>query len=139
MKGYVVISWECLNIFVTGCSVKEKGDLFARANNAGAYSDSLALDALMRLGELKSLYRETLARLGGKPYSVLSKLIYPPSWLTLLAKPSLFFFHVNCSPSFVRRCRKSCPAQGSSSRRVTLQPKTRFSPYNRGFIVSFCC
>ena len=91
MKGYVVISWECLNIFVTGCSVKEKGDLFARANNAGAYSDSLALDALMRLGELKSLYRETLARLGGKPYSVLSKLIYPPSWLTLLAKPSLFF------------------------------------------------
>ena len=49
MKGF--ISWECLNIFVTSCRVKEKVDLFARANNAGAYSDSLALAALMRLGE----------------------------------------------------------------------------------------
>ena len=50
-----------------------------------------------------------------------------------------FFSHVNCSPSFVRKCRKSCLAQGSPSRRVTLQPVTRFSPCKRVFIFSFCC
>ena len=82
------------------CVVIELTKRKTRANNAGAYSDSLALDALMRLGGLKCLCRERLARLGGEPYSVLLKLIYPPSWLTLLTKPSFFFSHVNCSPSF---------------------------------------
>ena len=46
---------------------KKKGDPFAQGNNARAYSDCLALTALMRLGDLKCLYREMLARLGGGP------------------------------------------------------------------------
>ena len=41
---------------------------FSQVNNARAYSDCLALTALMRLGDLKCLDRETLARLGGGPY-----------------------------------------------------------------------
>ena len=62
-----------------------------------------------------------MTRLGGSPFQ--------PS--------QLFVSHVNGSPSFVRKCRKSWLVQGSSGRRLTLLPGTTFlhingalQPYN---------
>ena len=40
-------------------------DPFARANSARTYSDCLVLTKLTQLGELKCLYGERLAQLGG--------------------------------------------------------------------------
>ena len=97
---------------------EKKVDLFARANSARACSDFLALTKLTRLGEPKCLYGEKLARLGGSPFQ--------PS--------QLFVSHVNGSPSFVRKCRKSWLAQGSSGRRVTLLPGTTFLHINGALV-----
>ena len=48
----------------------------------------------------------------------------PARRITLPAEPTVS--HVNGSPSFVRKFRKSSLAQGSSGRRVTLLPGTTF-------------
>ena len=49
-------------------------------------------------------------------------------WVILLAEPT-FFSHVNGSPSFVTKCRKSWHAQCSSGRQVILLPWTIFIQY----------
>ena len=106
---------------------EKKIDPFARTNSARACSDCLALTKLTRPGEPKCLYGEKLARLGGCPYH--RKRV---TWLggSPFQPSQLFVSHVNSSPSFVRKCRKSWLAQGSSGRRVTLLPGTTFLHIN---------
>ena len=50
----------------------------------------------------------------------------------------LFVCHVNGSPSFVRKCRKSWLAQGSLGRRVTLLPGTTFLHINGASDIFLC-
>ena len=81
------------------CLYEKKVDPFAQANSA-----CLALTELNRLGEPKCLHGEMLARLRGWPYhwkrvTWLGRSPFQPS--------QLFISHVNGSPSFVRKCRKS--------------------------------
>ena len=92
------------------CLYEKKVDPFARANSTRACFDCLALMELTRLGKPKSLDGEKLAQLSRSPFQ--------PS--------QLFVSHVNGSPSFVRKCRKSWLAQGSSGMQVTLLPRTTF-------------
>ena len=61
----------------------------------------------------------------------------PARRVTLPAEPTFFFFHVNGSASFVRKCRKSWLAQGSSGRRVTLLPGTTFLHIKGALVLSF--
>ena len=58
------------------------------------------------------------------------KKSYLARWVALLAEPTFFFSHVNGSPSFVRKCRRSWLARGRSGRRVTLLPGTTFLHVN---------
>ena len=71
------------------------------------------VDPFARLGGWL-YHQKRVTRLGGSPFQ--------PS--------QLFVSHVNGSPGFVKKCRKSWLAQGSSGRQVTLLPGTTFRHIN---------
>ena len=74
-------------------------------NSARAHSDLLALTKLTRLDDSKCLYRKRVTQLGGSPF-----------W------PSqLFVSHVSGSSTFVRQCRESLLAQGSSGQLFSIK------------------
>ena len=102
---------------------EKKVNPFARPNSARACSDCLALTELIRLvfiwRKVGPARRVTLPSKKGDP---VRRSPFQPS--------QLFVSHVNGSPSFVRKCRKSWLAKGKSGRRVTLLPGTTFLHIN---------
>ena len=80
----------------------------------------------VRLSETKCLYAELLTRLGGPHYHH-KRVTLQGGHRSSRAN---FLSPVNGSTRFVRKCRKWSLAQGSSGRRVTLQPGTAFLHIN---------